>query len=37
VDAIEAVARVELDAHERWHRHGSGDASVGTAWPAAEP
>lgn len=25
VDAIEAVARVEVDAHERWHRHDAGD------------
>lgn len=25
VDALEAVTRVEVDAHERWHRHGAGD------------
>ena len=36
VDAIEAVARVEVDAHERWHRHedGAGDAPMATRLPS---
>lgn len=36
VDAIEAVTRVEVDAHERWHRHedGEGDAPMAIQLPS---